>query len=142
MRNLAAITLVLLTVTSCGENILGPLNNKVFVLRTIDGASLPATVTSPLDLAWVVRADTIWFEDGTKWRRRSVQEREPGVGGDPLDVVDQGTVIRQNGLLILDFECNDTGDCIGPDRLTEHETHLEMQQTFRHHGQRLVFEPI
>lgn len=134
----------LLTLSACGEDILGPLNDTAFVLHTVDGETLPATVTDQLGgLAWVVTADTIWFESGSHWRRHSVQRREEGVGGDPLDVETDGRVARgEGGLLILDFECADTGDCIAPDRLVEGDGQLEMEQTYLHAGRTLIYRPI
>jgi hypothetical protein len=70
------------TLASCSEDGLGSLNNTVYVLRPVDGASLPATVVDVFGgLAWVVTADTIWFESGTRWRRHSAQHREPGLVG-------------------------------------------------------------
>jgi hypothetical protein len=134
---------VFLTLTSCSEDVLGPLNNTVYVLHSVDGGSLPATVVDEFGgLAWVVTADTIWFESGSRWRRHSAQHREAGVGGDPLDVEASGTVVRrQDGLLILAFECNDT-DCLAPDGLVQTETGLEMGGTYLHAGTNLVFRPI
>jgi hypothetical protein len=141
VRHLFAVAV--LTFASCSEDVLGPLNNTVYVLRSVDGGSLPANVVDTLGgLAWVVTADTIWFESGSRWRRHSVQHREPGVGGEPLDVEASGTVVRQpDGLLILAFECDDT-DCIAPDRLVQTETGLEMGGTYLHAGTNLVFRPI
>lgn len=137
------IAAALVALPACRENILGPLNNTAFVLRTVDGQDLPVSVSyGPGDLAWVVTADTIWFESGSKWRRHTVQHREEGVGGDPLDRETEGSVVRQDGLLILDFECDDGGDCIAPDRLVENATSLEMEHTYRHAGQNLIFERI
>jgi hypothetical protein len=141
MRPLLA--LVLLTLASCGEDILGPLNDTVYVLRSVDGEALPATVAGePGGLAWVVTADTLWFESGSTWRRHSIQHREAGVGGEPLDVKTSGTAVRgEDGSLILSFDCHDT-DCIAPDRLGQTETGLEMGETYLHGGTSLVFEPI
>ena len=141
MRSLFAF--VFLMLASCSEDVLGPLNNTVHVLRSVDGASLPATVVDEFGgLAWVVTADTIWLESGSRWRRHSVQHREAGVGGDPLDLEAGGTVVRrQDGLLILTFECDDT-DCIAPDELVQNETGLEMGGTYLHAGTKLVFRPI
>lgn len=133
---------VLLTLASCGENVLGPLNDTVYVLRSVDGEDLPATVAGePGGLAWVVTADTIWFDSGSKWRRHSIQHREAGVGGELLDVEIGGPVVRgEDGLLILSFECHDT-DCIAPDRLGQTDTGLGMGETYLHGGTSLVFEP-
>lgn len=136
------IAVACLFIASCGEDVLGPLNNTVFVLRTVDGQNLPATVVHEMGgLAWVVTADTIWFESGSKWRRHSVQHREEGVGGDPLDVETDGTVTIQDGVLWLDFDCPD-GDCIAPDRMTGDASGLEMDRTYLHDGSRMIFEPI
>jgi hypothetical protein len=141
MRPLLAF--VLLTSASCGEDVLGPLNNTLHVLHTVDGGNLPATVVDGFGgLAWVVTADTIWFESGSRWRRHSVQHREPGVGGEPLDLEASGTVVRQpDGSLILAFECDDT-DCLAPDRLVQNETGLEIGVTYLHAGTNLAFRPI
>jgi len=134
------IAVACLSLASCGEDVLGPLNNTVFVLRTVDGQNLPATVAGKFGgLAWIVTADTIWFESGSKWRRRSVQHREPGVGGDPLDREEDGSVSFREGFLFLDFDCPD-GDCITPDRVVANATRLEMDDTHLHDGRRLVFE--
>jgi hypothetical protein len=143
MRHLFLTILMVLSLASCADNVLGPLDNTVYVLRTIDGQSLPATVVDDFGgLAWVVTADTIRFDSGSRWRRHSVQHREEGVGGDPLDFEASGTVIRQpNGVLILNFECKDT-DCTAPDRLIQNDTDLEMDETYLHGGTKLVFEPI
>jgi hypothetical protein len=134
---------VYLILASCGQDVLGPLNNTVHVLRSVDGASLPATVVGEFGgLAWVVTADTIWFESGSRWRRHSVQQREPGVGGEPLDLETSGTVVRrEDGSLILAFDCDDT-DCLAPDGLVQSETGLEMGGTYLHAGTNLVFRPI
>jgi hypothetical protein len=142
LRPVLAVFL-LLALTSCRENVLGPLDNTVYVLRSVDGASLPATVPGAFGgLAWVVTADTIWFESGSSWRRHSVQHREAGVGGEPVDFETSGTVVREpDGLLVLAFECPD-GDCLAPDRLVQTETGLEMHGTYLHDGTRLLFQPI
>jgi hypothetical protein len=134
---------VLLTLAGCTEDVLGPLNNTVYVLHSVDGGSLPATVADEFGgLAWVVTADTIWFESGSRWRRHSVQRREAGVGGEPLHVDVGGTVLRRpDGLLILAFECDDT-DCIAPDGLVQTQAGLEMGRTYLHAGADLVFRPI
>jgi hypothetical protein len=71
-------------------------------------------------LAWIVTADTIWLESGSRWRRHSVQHREAGVGGEPLDLEASGT----------------------PDGLVRTETGLEMGETYLHAGTNLVFRPI
>jgi hypothetical protein len=136
-------TLAFLFLASCGEDVLGPLNNTVHVLHTVDGESLPATVVDDLGgLAWVVSADTIWLESGSKWRRHSAQHREPGVGGEPLDLETSGTVVREeDGSLILAFECEDA-DCLAPDGLVQTETGLEIGGTYLHAGTNLVFRPI
>ncbi len=137
------VVLALLTLAACSEDVLGPLTNTVHVLRSVDGASLPATVAGEFGgLAWVVTADTIWFESGSKWRRRSLQQREPGVGGEPLDIAVSGTVVRRpDGVIILALECKDS-DCIVPDRFVETETGLEMAETYLHDGTKLIFERI
>lgn len=134
---------VFLILASCGQDVLGPLNSTVHVLRSVDGAGLPATVVDEFGgLAWVVTADTIWLESGSKWRRHSVQHREPGVGGEPLDVEAGGTVVRRaDGSLVLSFECQDT-DCIAPDGLVQTDTGLAMGGTYLHAGANLVFRPI
>ena len=142
VKTMPLIATVCLSLASCGENVLGPLNDTVFVLRTVDGGNLPATVSHELGgLAWIVTADTIWLESGSKWRRHSFQRREDGVGGDPLDVETDGTVIRQGGVLILAFDCPDGGVCIAPDRIVADATRLEMEQTYKHSGKRLIFSP-
>lgn len=131
----------LLLLASCGENILGPLDGTTFVLRTIDGQPLPATAADAFGgLAWIVEADTVWLEGGSRWRRHSVQRREEGVGGDPLDIETGGRVTLRDGLFILDFACDD-GDCIAPDRFVGSPLLLEMEQTYLHAGRNLVFEP-
>jgi hypothetical protein len=134
---------VFLMLASCSEDVLGPLNNTVHVLRSVDGGGLPATVVDEFGgLAWVVTADTIWFESGSRWRRHSVQHREPGVGGEPLDLEASGTVVRRaDGSFVLSFECHDT-DCIAPDGLVQTDTGLEMGGTYLHAGTNLVFRPI
>jgi hypothetical protein len=133
------IAAVLLSLASCGENVLGPLDDTVFVLQSIDGVPLPATVAPESGgLAWIVTADTIWLGSGSRWRRHNVQHREEGVGGEPFDAETDGSVRRQGGVLVLAFNCRG-GDCIAPDRLVENATVLEMDNTYLHAGRKLVF---
>jgi hypothetical protein len=127
---------------ACGDGVLGPTNDTVFVLRTVDEDSLPANVSDGGDLSWTVIADTIWFDSGSDWRRRSVHRRGPPTGETLIDIENDGVVIRRGGEIILDFECRDTGDCIVPDRLRPTGAQLEMERTFLHAGVRLRFAPI
>ena len=134
--------LALLTFTSCSDDLLGPLNDTVFVLESIDGEALPTSVVNEFGgLAWIVTADTIWFESGHKWRRHSFQRREEGVGGDPLDISTDGKIVRQNDLLILSFDCKN-GECLTPDRVIHDATTLEMEITYLHDGRKLIFRQI
>lgn len=135
------IAMLLLLFSSCGGNILGPLNDTVFVLRTIDGDSLPAVTFQELvDRAWVVVADTIWFESGSRWRRHWVQRREEGVDGAPRDVVENGYVERQNGELILWSRCFEA--CRDTDVFKEGGTDLVMDHTLKHGGRNMIFKRI
>jgi hypothetical protein len=131
---------ILFGVTACGENVLGPLNDQVFALQTVDGQSLPAVVDG-LDGAWTILADTIWFHSGSKWRRHTVHQRGPSTGNDLWDSENEGSVVRFEGDVVLSFDCED-GSCIAPDRLVVDGALLEMARTFLHPGTKLRFAPL
>ena len=126
---------------ACGDGVLGPLNDQVFVLQTIGEDSLPAIVDD-LGGPWTIIADTIWFHSGSDWRRRQVHRRGLSTGNDLVEWETDGFVVRLDGEIILAFDCPDTADCIDPDRLVPDGALLEMARTFLHAGVRLRFVPI
>lgn len=132
---------MLLSFASCGGTVLGPLDDTVFVLRTIDGDSLPVVTSQELvDRAWIVVADTIWFEAGSKWRRHWIQRRGEGVDGAPLDVVESGHVERRGGQLTLWTDCFEA--CRDEDVLVASGTNLVMEHTIKHGGRNMIYERL
>ena len=86
--------------TACGDGVLGPLNDEIFVLRTVAEDSLPAIVDD-LGGPWTIIADTIWFHSGSDWRRRQVHRRGLSTGNDLVEWETDGFVIRYDGEIIL-----------------------------------------
>lgn len=112
-----AVVAATLTV-ACGDGITGPVGGEVVALTRIGEQALPVAIEEAPGYVRIYRADTIHLGDNDRWSRRVIQDfTVPGSDPRNIDQRSQGTVEYFGGEIILSFVCDDTADCIAPDRL-------------------------
>jgi hypothetical protein len=103
---------------ACGDGITGPVGGEVVALTRIGEQTLPVAIEEAPGYVRLYRADTIHLGDNDRWSRRTVQDfTRPGAELLLVDAQSEGTVEYFGGEIILSFVCDDTADCIAPDRL-------------------------
>jgi hypothetical protein len=114
---------------ACGDGVTGPVGGEVVALTRIGDQALPVSIEEAPGYVRLYRADTIHLGDNDRWNRRTIQDFA-GPGSEPtrLDHRSEGTVERFGGELILSYVCNDTADCIAPDRLIPETTGYRMER--------------
>ena len=121
----AAATLM----TSCEDGITGPVGGEVVALTSIGEQALPFAIEEAPGYVRLYRADTIHLGDNDRWSRRTVQDfTRPGSEPLLLDQQSEGTVEYFGEEIILSFPCDDTADCIAPDRLIPETTGYRMER--------------
>lgn len=107
---------------ACGGGPAGPLPQGLYVLRTVDDEPLPVTRTFEHGPSLTLLADTLHLGEDGRYVRRGAT-RFVDVDGDATRQAFrmEGEVERADELLVLAFECEDTGSssvaCVPPDTI-------------------------
>jgi hypothetical protein len=105
------ITLAVLLAAACAGGPTHPHANQTWALNTVDGQALPALVQFGPGTFTIV-ADSIQFIGDNDWRRsQAYVENVPNNPELQRLITSSGFVTLRDGDILLDFQCDDIGDC-------------------------------